>query len=123
MLNMVDEYTHECLAIRIARRFRAVDVIELLSDLFILRGVPAHIRSDNGPELIAGAVRGWIAAIGAKTAYIAPDSPWECRMSTRAKHPTCGVESAAHASRSRKSNASGLEHGSRRSGDPLSCLR
>jgi transposase InsO family protein len=77
MLNIVDEFTHECLAIRIARRLKAVDVIELLSDLFILRGVPAHIRSDNGPEFIAGAVRGWIAAVGAKTAYIAPGSPWE----------------------------------------------
>jgi hypothetical protein len=60
-LNIVDEFTHECLAIRIARRLKAVDVIELLSDLFILRRVPAHIRSDNGPEFIAGAVRGWIA--------------------------------------------------------------
>ena len=58
MLNIVDEFTHECLAIRIARRLKAVDFIELLSDLFILRGVPAHIRSDNGPELIASAVRG-----------------------------------------------------------------
>ena len=47
MLNIVDEFTHECLAIRIARRLKAVDVIELLSDLFILHGVPAHIRSDN----------------------------------------------------------------------------
>jgi len=69
MLNIVDEFTHECLAIRIARRLKAVDVIELLSDLFILRGVPAHIRSDNGPEFIASAVRGWIVAVGAKTAY------------------------------------------------------
>ena len=48
-----------------------------LSDLFILRGVPAHIRSDNGPEFVAKAVQGWIAAVGAKTAYIAPGSPWE----------------------------------------------
>jgi len=77
MLNIVDEFTHECLAIRIARRLKAIDVIELLSDLFLLRGVPAHIRSDNGPEFIADAVRGWIAAVGAKTAYIAPGSPWE----------------------------------------------
>ena len=49
----------------------------MLSDLFILRGVPAHIRSDNGPEFVAKAVQGWIAAVGAKTAYIAPGSPWE----------------------------------------------
>jgi putative transposase len=77
MLNVIDEFTHECLAIRVARRLRATDVIDILSDLFILRGVPGHIRSDNGPEFVAAAVQQWIAAVGAKTAYIAPGSPWE----------------------------------------------
>jgi transposase InsO family protein len=77
MLNVLDEYTHEALAIRIARRLNSTDVIDVLSDLFILRGIPGHIRSDNGPEFIAGAVQEWIAAVGAKTAYIAPGSPWE----------------------------------------------
>ena len=77
MLNVLDEFTHECLAIRIARRLKAVDVIDVLSDLFILRGVPGHIRSDNGPEFVAKALQEWIAAVGAKTAYIAPGSPWE----------------------------------------------
>ena len=77
MLNIVDEFTHECLAIRIDRRLKSADVIDVLSDLFILRGVPEHIRSDNGPEFVAKAVQGWIAAVGAKTAYIAPGSPWE----------------------------------------------
>ena len=77
MLNVVDEFTHECLAIRIARRLKAVDVVDVLSDLFILRGVPEHVRSDNGPEFIAKIVRDWITAVGAKTAYIAPGSPWE----------------------------------------------
>jgi transposase InsO family protein len=52
-------------------------VIDVLSDLFILRGVPAHIRSDNGPEFVAKAVQEWIAAVGAKTAYIERGSPWE----------------------------------------------
>jgi transposase InsO family protein len=52
-------------------------VIDVLSDLFILRGVPGHIRSDNGPEFVAKAVQEWIAAVGAKTAYIEPGSPWE----------------------------------------------
>ena len=52
-------------------------MIDVLSDLFILRGVPAHVRSDNGPEFIAKSVQAWIAAVGAKTAYIAPGSPWE----------------------------------------------
>ncbi len=77
MLNIIDEFTHECLAIRVARRLKSIDVIDALSDLFILRGVPAHIRSDNGPEFIARAVQDWIGAVGARTAYIAPGSPWE----------------------------------------------
>src|SRR5436305_4581454 len=77
MLNVVDEFTHECLAIRVSRKLKAVDVIDVLSDLFILRGVPRHIRSDNGAEFVAKAVQDWIAAVGAKTAYIAPGSPWE----------------------------------------------
>jgi transposase InsO family protein len=57
MLNVIDEFTHESLAIRIERRLRSTDVIDVLSDLFILRGVPGHIRSDNGPEFIAKAVQ------------------------------------------------------------------
>ena len=77
MLNVIDEFTHECLAIRVARKLKAIDVIDVLSDLFILRGVPGHIRSDNGPEFIAKAVQEWISAVGTKTAYIAPGSPWE----------------------------------------------
>jgi putative transposase len=77
MLNVIDEFTRECLAIRVNRKLKAVDVIDVLSDLFILRGVPAHIRSDNGPEFVAKAVRAWISAVGAKTAYIEPGSPWE----------------------------------------------
>lgn len=77
MLNVVDEFTHECLAIRVARKLKAVDVIDVLSDLFILRGSPSHIRSDNGPEFVAQAVRDWIAAVGSKTAYIEPGSPWD----------------------------------------------
>jgi transposase InsO family protein len=77
MLNVLDEFSRECLAIRVDRKLKAADVIDVLSDLFILRGVPAHIRSDNGPEFIANTVQSWIAAVGAKTAYITPGSPWE----------------------------------------------
>jgi putative transposase len=77
MLNVVDEYTHECLAIRVERRLGSADVIGVPSDLFILRGGPEHVRSDNGPEFVAEAVQGWITAVGARTAYIAPGSPWE----------------------------------------------
>jgi putative transposase len=77
MLNIIDEFTRECLAIRVARKLKGADVIDVLSDLFIVRGVPGHIRSDNGPEFVAKAVRSWITGVGAKTAYIAPGSPWE----------------------------------------------
>ena len=77
MLNVVDEFTHECIAIRIERKLKSIDVIEVLANLFITRGVPEHVRSDNGPEFVATAVQAWIAAVGAKTAYIAPGSPWE----------------------------------------------
>ena len=77
MLNVIDEFTHEALAIRIDRKLNSTDVIDVLTDLFILRGTPEHIRSDNGPEFIAKAVQEWIAAVGARTAYIAPGSPWE----------------------------------------------
>ena len=71
MLNVIDVFTHECLAIRINRKLKAIDVIDLLSDLVILRGVPGHIRSEHGPEFVAKVQE------GARTAYIAPGSPWE----------------------------------------------
>ena len=77
MLNVVDEFTRECLSIRVARRLRSADVIDVLADLFIMRGVPGHIRSDNGPEFVATAVKGWIKGVGAQTAYNEPGSPWE----------------------------------------------
>ncbi|WP_188479901.1 IS3 family transposase [Primorskyibacter flagellatus] len=76
-LNILDEHSRECLAIRVERKLNANSVIDALSDLFILRGVPTYIRSDNGPEFVAQTVRDWIAAVGARTAYIEPGSPWE----------------------------------------------
>jgi transposase InsO family protein len=76
-LNLIDEYTKECLMIRVKRKLNSIDVIDVLTDLFILRGPPAFIRSDNGPEFVAEAVRDWIAAVGSQTAYIVPGSPWE----------------------------------------------
>ena len=77
MLNVVDEFTRECLTIRVGRQLKAADVIDVLSDLFILRGTPGHVRSDNGPEFAATAVKEWISGVGAKTAFIEPGSPWE----------------------------------------------
>ena len=76
-LNVLDEFNRESLAIRVRRKLFSVDVIDVLTDLFILRGIPAWIRSDNGPEFVAGAVRQWIAAVGARTAFIEPGSSWE----------------------------------------------
>ena len=77
MLCVVDEFTREALAIRVERRLGSAQVLEVLAELMLARGVPAHIRSDNGPEFVATAVREWIAAVGAETAYIEPGSPWE----------------------------------------------
>ena len=76
-LNIIDEFSRDCLAIRVKRKLNSTDVIDALTDLFIIRGVPAYIRSDNGPEFIAEAVRQWIKAVGAETVYIEPGSPWE----------------------------------------------
>ena len=76
-LNILDEFSRECLAIGVKRKLNSIDVIDVLTDLFILRGVPALIRSDNGPELVAEVVQKWIKAVAAKTAYIVPGSPWE----------------------------------------------
>jgi putative transposase len=77
MLNVVDEFTREALAIRVGRKLGSADVIDVLADLFIARGTPAHIRSDNGPEFVATAVKGWIEGAGARTAFIEKGSPWE----------------------------------------------
>ena len=77
MLTLVDEYTRECLAIDVARRLRSDDVLERLAWLFATRGVPEHIRSDNGPEFTAKVVRGWLARVQVKTLFIQPGSPWE----------------------------------------------
>ena len=77
MLNVVDGFTRKCLSIRIDRKLKSSDVIDVLSDLFVLRGVPEHIRSDNGPEFVAKTVQEWVAAVGSETVYIEPGSPWE----------------------------------------------
>ena len=76
-LNILDEFSRECLDIKVKRKLNSTDVIDALTDLFILRGVPAYIRSDKGPAFIAEAVRQWIKAVGSNTAYIEPGSPWE----------------------------------------------
>lgn len=77
MLTVMDEYTRECLAIDVARKLNHDDVLERLSWLMATRGVPDHIRSDNGSEFTAQAVRDWLDRVGVKTLYITPGSPWE----------------------------------------------
>jgi len=77
LLTVMDEYTRECLAIRADRHIRSSDVIETLAQLMAARGVPEHIRSDNGPEFTARAIRQWLGRVGARTLYIEPGSPWE----------------------------------------------
>jgi transposase InsO family protein len=77
MLNIIDEFTRESLAIKVARRLSSKDVLEQLGELFVHRGVPAHIRSDNGSEFIAVKLREWLQKLGVKTLYIEPGSPWE----------------------------------------------
>jgi transposase InsO family protein len=77
ILNIIDEYTRECLVTLVERKIKADDVIDQLYNLFIFRGVPEHIRSDNGPEFTARVVRKWLNRLGVKTLFIEPGSPWE----------------------------------------------
>ena len=77
MMTVIDEFTRECLAIPVARKLNSEDVLSTLADLMMQRGVPEYIRSDNGAEMTATAVRDWIQSVGAKTLFIEPGSPWE----------------------------------------------
>jgi putative transposase len=77
MLTVIDEFTRECLAIEVARHLRHDDVLQVLAELFTRHGPPDHIRSDNGSEFTAIAVREWLPRLGVKTLYIEPGSPWE----------------------------------------------
>jgi putative transposase len=77
ILNILDEYTRECLASVVARRIGSQDVLLILADLFLSRGIPTHIRSDNGPEFIAHKLRQWLNALQLVPLYIEPGSPWE----------------------------------------------
>jgi len=76
-LNIIDEYTRECLAILVKRRITSQDVIDVLFELFIFRGIPQHLRSDNGPEFTSKKLRNWLNELGVKTLFIEPGSPWE----------------------------------------------
>lgn len=77
ILNIIDEYTRECLACFVARRIRSQDVIFVLAELFLKHGIPAHIRSDNGPEFVAKKLLSWFRTLDVKPLFIEPGSPWE----------------------------------------------
>jgi putative transposase len=77
LLVLIDEYTRECLAIRVARRLGSYEVIETLADVMLWRGIPENVRSDNGPEFVAKELRKWLGKVGTGTLYIEPGSPWE----------------------------------------------
>jgi len=77
LLTIVDDYTRECLAIDVAKTLTSEDVLERLSDLFVRRGLPEHIRNDNGSEFTARSVREWLGRVGVQTLSIEPGSPWE----------------------------------------------
>src|ERR1044071_6199897 len=76
-LSIVDEHTRECLALKMSRSITSEDVIDTLAELFAMRGVPKCIRSDNGPEFIAQAIRVWMGRTGVEALYIEPGAPWE----------------------------------------------
>jgi putative transposase len=76
-LSIIDEYTRECLALEVDRRMTSQNVLDVLRDLFVIRGVPKHIRSDNGPEFIAEAIRKFLTATNVGPLYIEPGSPWQ----------------------------------------------
>jgi putative transposase len=77
ILTLIDEYTRECLSLTVARKLNSQNVLDELSTLFLTRGIPEHVRSDNGPEFTAKAVREWLELVGVKTLFIEPGSPWE----------------------------------------------
>lgn len=77
MLTVIDEFTRECLAIAVRRRITSAEVIEVMAELFLARGTPEFIRSDNGPEFIAEPLREWLKSLEISPMYIHPGSPWE----------------------------------------------
>ena len=77
ILNLIDKYTKECLVLKFKRHFKAQDVVEFLAELFLKRGLPYYIRSDNGPEFTAKVVQRWLEKFEMKNLFIEPSSSWE----------------------------------------------
>ncbi len=111
MLVIVDEHTRECLAIDVARKLTSEDLLERLSALFICRGVPDYVRSDNGPEFRAHRVRDWLETVEVKTLFIEPGSPWKTAMLNHSMAScvmSClTVKSSTHYSKRRCSSGAG----------------
>lgn len=76
-LSIVDEYTRQCVTLDVSRSITAENVIDRLAELFVIHGVPEYIRSDNGPEFVAGAIQTWLSSMNVQTLYVAPGSPWQ----------------------------------------------
>ena len=118
ILAVVDEYSRECLALVVARRLRSIDVLETVAELFVTYGVPAHIRSDNGPEFTAALVRLWLEALDVETLFIEPGSPWGKRLcgirQRQTARCTVGPRDLLHVGRSEdldRTMAAGVPHG------------
>ena len=94
MLCIIDEFTRECLAIRVERRLNSRDVLDELGELFVRHGPPEHIRSDNGPEFIATALREWLGRLGTKTLYIEPVFKRTVRANTLQSWDYCSLQIA-----------------------------
>jgi putative transposase len=82
-MTLIDEFTRECLAIRVARRINSFGVLQAMADVMLMRGVPEHIRSDNGPEMTSKLVRKWLTQVGARTLFINQGAPG--RMATASR--------------------------------------
>ncbi len=94
MLNLIDEHSRECLMIRSERRWSSAKVIEVLADVMVAKGVPEHLRSDNGPEFVATDLRKWLAGTGARTACISNQArPGGRTVTARASTQSCGMSS------------------------------
>ena len=91
ILAVVDEYSRECLALVVARRLRATDVLETLADLFVAHGALGHLRSDNGPEFTASVIRTWLQALDVQTLFIERGSPWENTATWNRSTASCAM--------------------------------
>jgi transposase InsO family protein len=109
ILVLIDEFTRRCLALHVARQIRSNDVIDILAEAMVAYGVPAYLRSDNGPEMVAKNLRRWLASVGSKTLYIEPGSPGRtdtANPSTANSGMNCSMEKSSTPSEKLRSSLS-----------------